>query len=141
MIAQKVKIILTTLKNIIVLDGYSSNISRCIDLENLKLNGMLKSHDYHILMEQTLPLAIQTTFPDDVSTILIEFWLFFRKLCGEVLNVGDFEKLQNQILLPLCNTEMIFLPSFFMVHFVVHLVEEVKLGGLVHYLWMYLVER
>ncbi len=57
---------LTILKNIKVPDGYSSNISRCIDLETLKLKGMLKSHDGHILMEQLLPLAIRTTLPTEV---------------------------------------------------------------------------
>jgi hypothetical protein len=134
---------LTTLKNITVPDGYSSNISRCIDLENLKLNGMLKSHDCHILMEQLLPLAIRTTLPNDVSAVLIELCSFFRQLCGKVLKVEDLEKLQNQIVLTLCHMEMLFPPSFFtvMVHLVVHLVEEVKLGGPVHYRWMYPVER
>jgi hypothetical protein len=134
---------LTTLKNIRVPDGYSSNISRCIDLENLKLNGMLKSHDCHILMEQLLPLAIRTTLPNEVSAVLIELCSFFRQLCGKVLKVEDLEKLQNQIVLTLCHMEMLFPPSFFtvMVHLVVHLVEEVKLGGPVHYRWMYPVER
>ncbi|KAK2403534.1 hypothetical protein QL285_052960 [Trifolium repens] len=134
---------LTTLKNITVPDGYSSNISRCIDLENLKLNGMLKSHDCHILMEQLLPLAIRTTLPNEVSAVLIELCSFFRQLCGKVLKVEDLEKLQKQIVLTLCHMEMLFPPSFFtvMVHLIVHLVEEVKLGGPVHYRWMYPVER
>jgi hypothetical protein len=134
---------LTTLKNITVPDGYSSNISRCIDLENLKLNGMLKSHDCHILMEQLLPLAIRTTLPNEVSAVLIELCSFFRQLCGKVLKVEDLEKLQKQIVLTLCHMEMLFPPSFFtvMVHLTVHLVEEVKLGGPVHYRWMYPIER
>jgi hypothetical protein len=134
---------LTILKNITVPDGYSSNISRCIDLEALKLKGTLKSHDGHILMEQLLPLAIRTTLPTEVSAVLIELCSFFRQLCGKVLNVEDLEKMQNQIILTLCHMEMIFPPSFFtvMVHLVVHLVEEVKLGGPVQYRWMYPVER
>ncbi|XP_016172824.1 uncharacterized protein LOC107615240 [Arachis ipaensis] len=39
--------------------------------------------------------------------------------------------------------KMIFLPSFFtvMVHLTVHLVDELKLGGPVHYRWMYPIER
>ena len=51
MTSQGKKAFLTTLRNITVPDGYSSNISRCIDVDNLKLNGMLKSHDCHVLME------------------------------------------------------------------------------------------
>jgi hypothetical protein len=94
-------------------------------------------------MEQLLPLAIRTTLLNDVSAVLIELCSFFRQLCGKVLKVEDLEKLQNQIVLTLCHMEMLFPPSFFtvMVHLVVHLVEEVKLGGPVHYRWMYPVER
>ncbi|XP_020209291.1 uncharacterized protein LOC109794234 [Cajanus cajan] len=134
---------LTTLKNIRVPDGYSSNISRCINLDSLKLNGMLKSHDFHVLMEQLLPLALRATLPDEVSTVLIELCSFFRQLCGKVLKIEDLEKLQNQIVLTLCHMEMLFPPSFFtvMIHLVVHLVEEAKLGGPVHYRWMYPIER
>uniref|UniRef100_A0A151UG06 DUF4218 domain-containing protein n=1 Tax=Cajanus cajan TaxID=3821 RepID=A0A151UG06_CAJCA len=137
------KAFLTTLKNITVPDGYSSNISRCIDLDNLKLNGMLKSHDSHVLMEQFLPLAMRTALPDKVSAILIEFCSFFRQLCGKVLKIKDLDKLQNQIVSTLCHMEMLFPPSFFtvMLHLVVHLVEETKLGGPVHYRWMYPIER
>ncbi|KAL2347434.1 hypothetical protein Fmac_001434 [Flemingia macrophylla] len=134
---------LTTLKNISVPDGYSSNISRCIDLETLRFSGMLKSHDSHILMEQLLPLAMRSSLPDEVSAILIELCSFFRQLCGKDLKVKYLDKIQNQIVLTLCHMEMIFPPSFFtvMVHLVVHLVEEVKLGGPVHYRWMYPIER
>ncbi|KAK2368692.1 hypothetical protein QL285_081869 [Trifolium repens] len=134
---------LATLKNINVPDGYSSNISRCIDLDNGKLNGMLKSHDCHVLMEQLLPLAMRTSLPDEVSAVLIELCSFFRQLCGKVLKVEDLDMLQNKIVLTLCHMEMLFPPSFFtvMVHLVVHLVEEAKLGGPVHYRWMYPIER
>ncbi|PNX61878.1 hypothetical protein L195_g060881, partial [Trifolium pratense] len=124
-------------------DGYSSNISRCIDLDNGKLNGMLKSHDCHVLMEQLLPLAMRTSLPDKVSAVLIELCSFFRQLCGKVLKVEDLDMLQNKIVLTLCHMEMLFPPSFFtvMVHLVVHLVEEAKLGGPVHNRWMYPIER
>ncbi|KAK2444037.1 hypothetical protein QL285_015093 [Trifolium repens] len=73
---------LATLKNINVPDGYSSNISRCIDLDNDKLNGMLKSHDCHVLKEQLLPLAKRTSLLDEVSAVLIELCSFFRQLCA-----------------------------------------------------------
>ncbi|XP_052116462.1 uncharacterized protein LOC107484265 [Arachis duranensis] len=137
------KAFLSTLKNISVPDGYSSNISRCIDVDNLKINGMLKSHDNHILMQQLLPLAMRTSLPSEVSAILIELCSFFRKLCEKRLIIKDLDKLQDQIVLTLCHMEMLFPPSFFivMIHLVVHLVEEVKLGGPVHYRWMYPIEK
>ncbi|KAM3359572.1 hypothetical protein P3S68_019283 [Capsicum galapagoense] len=53
---------LKTLKNILVPDGYSSNISRRIDLDQKRIFG-LKSHDCHILMQQLLPIAIHNVLP------------------------------------------------------------------------------
>ena len=49
------------LKSIKVPDGYSSNISRCVQLNEKKVYG-IKSHDCHVLMQQLLPLAIRGVF-------------------------------------------------------------------------------
>lgn len=140
---QEKKSFLTTLRNITVPDGYSSNISSCIDVDNHRLNGMLKSHDFHILMEQFLPLAMRGSLPDEVSAVLNELSSFFRQLCGKVLNVKALDKLQHDIVLTLCHMEMLFPPSFFTVsvHLIVHLVDEAKFGGPVQYRWMYPIER
>lgn len=43
-------------------DGYASNISRCVQVKDNKLVGM-KSHDYHILLQRLLPLAIRGKLP------------------------------------------------------------------------------
>ena len=139
--AQK-DVFLRTLKNVMVPDGYSSNISRCVDLKQRKILG-LKTHDCHILMEQLIPLAIRNVLPNPVTTVLVELSSFFREICGKVLNPLDLEKLQHQIVLTLCHLEMLFPPSFFtvMVHLCVHLVDEARLGGPVHYRWMYPIER
>ena len=55
----------------------------------------------------------------------------------------DLENLEKDIALTLCELEKIFPPSFFtvMVHLVMHLAKEAKFGGLVHYRWMYPIER
>ncbi|XP_060200677.1 uncharacterized protein LOC132628944 [Lycium barbarum] len=133
---------LKTLKNISVPDGYSSNISRCIYLDQKRIFG-LKSHDCHILMEQLLPITIRNVLPNQVVATLVELSSFFRHLCLKSLTLADFEKLQNRIVETLCHLEMLFPPSFFtiMVHLTVHLVDEVIQGGPVHYRWMYFVER
>nr|GLL44794.1 uncharacterized protein LOC109162939 [Ipomoea trifida] len=131
-----------TLKSVLLPDGYSSNISRCVDLKNRKIHG-LKSHDCHILMEHLLPIAIHNLLPDQVCMALVELGSFFRQICSRVLNVKELDNLQSRLVLTLCHMEMIFPPSFFtvMVHLVVHLVDEVKLGGPVPYRWMYSIER
>jgi hypothetical protein len=56
--------------------------------------------------------------------------------------VSELDKLQDSIAMTLCNMERTFVPSFFTisVHLLLHLVEETKLGGSVHYWWMYPLE-
>lgn len=138
----KKDVFLRTLKNVTVPDGYSSNISRCVDLKNRRLFGM-KSHDCHILIEQLLPLAIRNVLPDSITVVLIELCSFFRQLCAKSVSCLDLDRIQSRIVVTLCHMEMLFPPSFFtiMVHLTCHLVGEVKLGGPVHYRWMYPIER
>ncbi|WVY89454.1 hypothetical protein V8G54_034968 [Vigna mungo] len=136
------KLFLKNLKNVLVPDGYSSNISRCVDEVQHKILG-LKIHDCHIIMEQLLPLAIRNLLPNHVTATFVEFCSFFKVLCSKSLNIQELEKLQDRIVVTLCHLEMLFPPSFFtaMVHLTVHLVEEAKLGGPVHYRYMYPIKR
>jgi len=75
--------------------------------------------------------------------IVVRLSNFFKKLCSKVIDVAELEQLQESIVMTLCDMERNFLPSFFTVsvHLIVHLVEEVKLGGPVQYRWMYPMER
>ena len=38
-------------------DGYSSNIANCVSVDQCKIMG-LKSHDFHVLMQQLLAISI-----------------------------------------------------------------------------------
>jgi hypothetical protein len=126
------------LHDVRVPDGYSSNVSRCVKLKECTVGG-LKSHDNHIIMQQLMPIALQGTLSDDVVRPLIKLCGFFRDICSKTLRVEDLDRLENQI----CKLEQIFSPGFFtsMVHVIIHLVRECKLGEPVHYRWMYPVER
>ena len=55
----------------------------------------------------------------------------------------ELRDLEKRIAVTLCELKMIFLPSFFkvMVHLVMHLASETKVASLVHYRWMYPIER
>nr|XP_027063083.1 uncharacterized protein LOC113689513 [Coffea arabica] len=129
------------LKGIKVPDGYAANISRCVKVKPPKISG-LKSHDYHILMQQLLPIALRRTLSKAVRSPLIKLSRYFRKLCSKVLDPADLVHLEKEIGIILCQLERIFPPSFFnvMVHLAVHLVSEAKIGGPVHYRWMYPIE-
>ncbi|XP_024009593.1 uncharacterized protein LOC112084601 [Eutrema salsugineum] len=97
-------------------DGYCSNISRSVSVDDPNIMGM-KSHDYHVLMQQLLPVALRDR--EQIAVIEIE------------------------IVETLCMFERFFPPSFFdiMVHLCLHLGREARLGGPVHFRWMYPFER
>ncbi|XP_039116446.1 uncharacterized protein LOC120251857 [Dioscorea cayenensis subsp. rotundata] len=129
-------------KNIKVPDGYSSNISRCVNQKERKLHS-LKSHDHHILLHDLLPIALRLSSSKQVMCSISELCNIFKILCGKVLNVEELDKLQYRASMVLCQLEKIFPPSFFtiMVHLLIHLPLQAKLGGPVHYQWMYPIER
>lgn len=122
------------LKMIKVSNGYSSNISWWVKSEDRKIYG-LKSHDSHILVEQLLPLAIRGVVPNNVYDAITELSIFFRELCSKTLRFDVLDQLATQIPITLSKLEKIFLPAFFdvMVHLVIHLPREAKLGGPVQY--------
>ena len=140
------KVFCKFLKEVKFLDGYSSNIARCVNLKNQKISR-LKSHDFHILLETLLPLAIDGLLPEEVSALvstpLIKLGSFFKALSSKVLSVEDLEKMENQIVIALCQLEKIFHSSFFdvMMHLPIHLVGEAMIVGPVQYQWMYPIER
>ncbi|PKU85913.1 hypothetical protein MA16_Dca011844 [Dendrobium catenatum] len=123
--------------------GYSSNISKGVNIKECKIIG-LKSHDCHVLIEDIMPIALRSCAPsNEVLTIIVGISHFLKFICGKVINPIELDKKQKEIALTLCNMEKYFLPSFFtiMVHLLIHLVEEVRFGGPVHYRWMYPFER
>ncbi|XP_074359107.1 uncharacterized protein LOC141698318 [Apium graveolens] len=122
--------------------GQSSNIKKCVSMEELKMFGM-KSHDCHILLQQLLPIAIRAVLPKKVRVTVIRLCFFFNALCSKVVDVSKLDKLQSDVIVTLCELEKIFLASFFdiMIHLIVHLVRELRLCGPVFYRWMYAFER
>ncbi|XP_020257510.1 uncharacterized protein LOC109834036 isoform X2 [Asparagus officinalis] len=130
------------LKSVKSPDGYSANISNNVQVQERKLLG-LKTHDYHVLLHQLLPVAIRNNMDKEASKIIIEYCGFFRKLCSKVIDVDEFKKLEAEVRVTLCNMEVIFPPSFFtiMVHLTQHLAREARIAGPVTYRWMYPIER
>lgn len=130
------------LRDIKVPDGYSGNISKSMNCVEGKIHG-LKTHDCHVLMQQLMPIALRGILPDDVTAVLFDLCAYFRGICSKVLHVDELDHLEKTIKITLCKMEMIFPPGFFtvMVHLVVHLATECKIGGPVCYRWMYFIER
>ena len=135
------KAMCAVLEGVKVPSGYSSHIARCVNSDKI---GGLKSHDYHILMQQLLPVAIRNVgLPKQMADAIIDFCDFFRRLCSKTNKAEDFEKLHTDIGPILCKLEDKFPPAFFvvMIHLTVHLAQEARVGGCVHYRYMYPIER
>ena len=52
------------------LDDYSSNISHCVQLNERKIHE-LKLYDYHVLMQQLLPLVVHGVLCKNVCGVII----------------------------------------------------------------------
>nr|GEW57755.1 hypothetical protein [Tanacetum cinerariifolium] len=130
------------LKKVKVPDGYVANISRCVQLKPPKIFG-LKSHDNHILMQQLLSLALRNMLPKHVRSALMKLCCYYRQLCSKVLKPHDLVQMENETGKILCDLERVFPPSLFdvMIHLSVRLDLEAKIGGPVHYHWMYPIKR
>ena len=107
-------------------------------MQDLNLIG-LKSHDYHILMSQFLPVAIRGILPKNVRHTINRLCSFFSSICCKVIDRVKQDELKDEIVVILCELEMFYPPSFFdiMVNLVMHMVREVRLCGLVYLRWMY----
>ncbi|GKV11276.1 hypothetical protein SLEP1_g22542 [Rubroshorea leprosula] len=98
------------LQNLRFPDGFASNISRCVNMQEAKVSGM-KSHDCHIFMQSLLPIAFHDFLPKQVWEALIEISEFFRALCSPTIRVTDMEIWQGKILL-FCVKILLFCQRF-----------------------------
>ena len=138
---QEKEIFYSRMKNLKVPDGYSSNIGKCFAKEDKISN--LKSHDYHVLMQQLLSVALRGLLPTGIRNALLRLCSFYNDICQRVLDRDKLESVENQIALTLCDLERFFPPSFFdiMIHLTIHLGREARICGPVQYRWMYPFER
>ncbi|RDX72139.1 hypothetical protein CR513_48416, partial [Mucuna pruriens] len=98
-------------KQLMFPDGYASNISRCVDLNQRKLQRM-KSHDYHVFMQWLLPIVFDS-LPKHSWKPLVELSHFFIELTSTTLNVEKLIVMKGIILVLLWKLGQIFLQSFF----------------------------
>jgi hypothetical protein len=134
--------LLECLSSIKVPSGYSSNISRKVSTKEMKLIGM-KTHDWHVVLTQLLPVAIRGILPKNVRHSITKLCFFYNSICSKVTHPDSLDQLQTNVVETLCELEMYFPPSFFdiMVHLTIHLVREIKLCGPMFLHWMYPFER
>ena len=81
-------------------------------LSDGKLRG-LKSHDYHILMQQVLSLCIHNLGVESVWVAIIQMSRVFRRLCSKVVDPRREQQLKDDVAKTLCMMEKEFPLSFF----------------------------
>jgi hypothetical protein len=136
------KLFCQVLKGVKFPDGYAADIRHNVLVSDKKIIG-LNSHGSHILLQDLLPLAVRRVLPEEVSAVLIRLSNFFKKLYSPALRISDMQRLQSEIAEILSLLEIIFPPSFFTinVHLMVHLAEQARMAGPVHFRSMWPVER
>ena len=107
----------------------------------------LKSHDGHTLTQDIFAIALEASLHSQSQSWVIKFISnlchFFKVLRGKVLDINELDKLEEEVVMTLCELEEIFLPNFFTIvaHLIIHLIHKVRLGGPVHSHWMYSIKR
>ncbi len=105
--------------------------------------GSMKSHDWHVLMQQFMPLALRGLMDTNVRLSLMRLSQVFRNICAKVWDPASLSSLREDVAVTLSMIERELPGAFFdvMTHLVLHVVEELAICGPVHSRWMYLVER
>lgn len=118
--------IFNCLANVRVSFGHSSNKHRYLSYEKKTLSGM-KSHDCHVIITQILPVAIRGIMEPHVRKTLQDLCNFFDVISHKLISVERYHKLQEEIVVILCELEVYFPPSFFdiMVHLLVHVIGDI----------------
>ncbi|KAL8102455.1 hypothetical protein AgCh_027084 [Apium graveolens] len=122
--------------------GCATNISLYVYTKERTISGY-KSHDAHFNLHFLLQFAVKKTLKPQVTSPLIRLGAFLRGLWCKVIDLADLNRLREEIVEIVCEFEMIFPSSFFvvMVHLLVHLCDEVEMGGPAHLRCMRSIEH
>jgi hypothetical protein len=90
-----------------------------------------------------LPIAIRGFVIEGVCQAMFKLARLFHWVCSKNVDIRDLDFMKKESATVVSLLEM-QLPMFFFdsqIHFMFHLVEEVAIGGLVSYCWMFPIER
>ena len=129
-----------TLRSMKMPSRYVSNISEKIEKGKF---SRLKSHDYHVIFQQILPVCVRNIENQELASAIIRLSRIFQRVCDKVISRDS----QNQLLEDVAETMVILEkqlpPSAFtvMMHLPYHIVQELFICGPVQNRWMYPYER
>ena len=134
------KVFANTIENLKILSKHSSNLGKHICSKKF---GNLKSHNYHVFMQQLLPLGLWGLLQPGPQMAIMRMSKVYKRICTKVYNLAKFKSLQEDVAKSMVLLEMEFPLSFFdtITHLPYHLVQELDLCGPVSTRWMYPVEK
>lgn len=99
----------------------------------------MKTHDYHNLLHHILPIVVQGTFLEGIKGIIYRLGKNFRWLCQKKIKLSDIPIKEEDAAEVLCLMEIHLPPTVYEIqfHLIYHLVQEVKLAGLVTVRWIF----
>ena len=106
------KLLCKFLSEVKVPERYSSDIRRLVYVKDLKLKS-LKTHDFHFIIENFLPIGIRSIFSEKVRSTITKLCFFFRSICSKVIDPEILPILHKEIIITLCELEIYSPPSFF----------------------------
>jgi len=122
---------LATLRDLKFASNYVSSLKHRI-VEG-KLSG-LKTHDFHILMQQVLPLCLRNIGCANVTRAIMWISRLFRKLCAKVVNSEQKLQMLEEVAETIHALEKELPLSAFviMMHLPIYLIEERFMCGPMH---------
>jgi hypothetical protein len=138
--SEKFEVFAGVIENLKTPSGHVSNMTQYVRKRTF---GGLKSHDYHVLMQQIMPLALRGLLQPGPRMAVMRISKVFRRICGSVWNPLEFDALQADVARSMALLEIHFSSSFFdiMTRLLYHLVDELDMCGPVSTRWMYPIER
>ncbi len=103
----------------------------------------MKSHDYHIMMQEILLVYMRHLMEKGHRIAIICLCHVFKKLCNKIVDLatmGEFKKKSGNDFSVVGKG----IPTFFfnmMTHLLGHLVEDLFICGPIHTRWLYPIER
>jgi len=96
-----------------------------------------------VLLQNLLHVVLRGLLPKRPRFAVSRLCNFFNRLYQRVIDVEKLITLESELVETLCQLERFFPPLLFdiMFHLPLHLAREARLGGPVHFRWMYPFER
>ena len=134
--------LLRNIRSVRTPQGHCANFEKLVNVEKETFQFM-KTHDWHVLLQEVLPASIRGLLPEGVEVAIIRLGHCFKRICSKVIDVRELPALQTYVAETMALLEIHFPLAFWnvMPHLVLHLPRELYWCGPVHARWMYCAER